>query len=153
VTYHINKPKNGGTAFTCEFCAHSVNTLDFNTTNGNRRTQAANVLNRHTALLHPGPSSLEVALRRCPEPGDRDVRGPVSPLRGPSLSYVQDIHSKRVLVEDPLLETSACIPQTGTLRLLRDHRTMLDAKDKEDLLRIAKGHQNAAKPSDLSWRG
>jgi hypothetical protein len=43
---------NGGTTFTCTFCEHSVTTLDFNSMNGNRRTQAAAVINQHAASLH-----------------------------------------------------------------------------------------------------
>jgi len=43
---------NGGTTFKCTFCEQSVTTLDFNSTNGNRRTQAAAVINQHAALLH-----------------------------------------------------------------------------------------------------
>jgi len=38
---------NGGTTFKCTFCEHSVTTLDFNSTNGNRRTQAAAMINQH----------------------------------------------------------------------------------------------------------
>jgi hypothetical protein len=43
---------SGGTKFKCTFCKHSVTTLDFNSTNGNRRTQAAAMINRHAASLH-----------------------------------------------------------------------------------------------------
>jgi hypothetical protein len=43
---------NGGTTFKCTFCEHSVTTLDFNSTNGNRRTQAAAVINQHAASFH-----------------------------------------------------------------------------------------------------
>jgi hypothetical protein len=43
---------NGGTTFKCTFCEHSVTTLDFNITNGNRRTQAAAMINQHAASLH-----------------------------------------------------------------------------------------------------
>jgi hypothetical protein len=43
---------NGGTTFKCIFCEHCVTTLDFKSTNGNRRTQAAGVINQHAALLH-----------------------------------------------------------------------------------------------------
>jgi hypothetical protein len=43
---------NGGTTFKCTFCEHSVTTLDLNIKNGNRRTQAAAVINQHAALLH-----------------------------------------------------------------------------------------------------
>jgi hypothetical protein len=52
---------NGGTTFKCTFCEHSVTTLDFNSTLGNRRTQAASVINQHAALLHlrtPAPVKL-----------------------------------------------------------------------------------------------
>ena len=43
---------NGGTTFKCTYCEHSVTTLDFNSTTGNRRTQAAAVINQHAVLLH-----------------------------------------------------------------------------------------------------
>jgi hypothetical protein len=43
---------NGGTTFKCSFCEHNVTTLDFNSTIGNRRTQAAAVMNQHVAALH-----------------------------------------------------------------------------------------------------
>jgi hypothetical protein len=43
---------NGGTTFKCTYCEHSVTTLDFTSTNGNRRTQAAGAINQHVALLH-----------------------------------------------------------------------------------------------------
>jgi len=33
-------------------CEHSVTTLDFNSANGNRRTQAAAVINQHAASSH-----------------------------------------------------------------------------------------------------
>jgi len=52
VRYYTTKPMNGGTSFTCTFCEHRVTTLDFKSTNGNRRTQAAAEINRHAALLH-----------------------------------------------------------------------------------------------------
>ena len=50
--YYTTKAMNGGTTFKCTFCEHSVTTLDFNSMNGNRRTQAAAVINQHAALLH-----------------------------------------------------------------------------------------------------
>jgi hypothetical protein len=43
---------NGATTFTCTFCEHSVTTLDFSSANGNRRTQAAAVINQHAASSH-----------------------------------------------------------------------------------------------------
>jgi hypothetical protein len=52
VRYYTTKPLNGGTTFKCTFCEHSVTTLDFNITNGNRRTQAAATINQHAASLH-----------------------------------------------------------------------------------------------------
>jgi hypothetical protein len=52
VRYYTTKPLNGGTTFTCTFCEHSVNTLDFDNTTGNRRTQAAAAINQHAASLH-----------------------------------------------------------------------------------------------------
>jgi hypothetical protein len=52
VRYYTTKSMNGGTTFKCTFCEHSVTTLDFNNTNGNRRTQAATVINQHAAALH-----------------------------------------------------------------------------------------------------
>ena len=52
VRYYTTKPMNGGITFKCTFCEHSVNTLDFNNMNGNRRTQAAAVINQHAASLH-----------------------------------------------------------------------------------------------------
>ena len=50
--YYTTKPLNGGTTFKCTFCEHSVTTLDFQTINGNRRTQAAATINEHAASLH-----------------------------------------------------------------------------------------------------
>jgi hypothetical protein len=52
VRYYTTKPLNGGTTFKCTFCEHSVTTLDFSVTNGNRRTQAAAMINQHAASLH-----------------------------------------------------------------------------------------------------
>ena len=50
--YYTTKPMNGGTTFKCTYCEHNVTTLDFNSTNGNRRMQAAAAINQHVALLH-----------------------------------------------------------------------------------------------------
>jgi hypothetical protein len=52
VRYYTTKPLNGGITFTCTFCEHSVTTLDFDGVNGNRRTQAAALINQHAASLH-----------------------------------------------------------------------------------------------------
>jgi hypothetical protein len=43
---------NGGTTFKCTFCEYRVNIVDFNSTNGNRRTQATAVVDQHAASLH-----------------------------------------------------------------------------------------------------
>ena len=50
--YYTTKSMNGGTTFKCTFCEHSVTTLDFDHTNGNRRTQAATMINQHAASSH-----------------------------------------------------------------------------------------------------
>lgn len=52
VRYYTTKSMNGGTTFKCAFCEHSVTTLDFSHANGNRRTQAAAMINQHAASLH-----------------------------------------------------------------------------------------------------
>jgi hypothetical protein len=52
VRYYTTKPLSGGTAFKCTFCEHTINTLDFDSTIGNRRTQAAVAMNQHAAALH-----------------------------------------------------------------------------------------------------
>jgi transcription elongation factor Elf1 len=52
VRYYTTKTSNGNTTFTCTFCEHSVTTLDFNNAIGNRRTQAAAMINQHAASLH-----------------------------------------------------------------------------------------------------
>ena len=52
VRYYTTKSLNGGTTFKCTYCEHSVTTLDFDSTKGNRRTQAATAINEHAALLH-----------------------------------------------------------------------------------------------------
>jgi hypothetical protein len=46
------KPMNGGTIFKCTFYEHIATALDFNSTNGNRRTQAAAMIKQHAASLH-----------------------------------------------------------------------------------------------------
>jgi hypothetical protein len=52
VRYYTTKPKDGGITFSCTMCERSVTTLDFNSTQGNRRTQAAAAINQHVALSH-----------------------------------------------------------------------------------------------------
>jgi hypothetical protein len=52
VRYYTTKSMNGGTTFKCALCEHSVTTLDFNSTVGNRRTQAATTMNQHAAASH-----------------------------------------------------------------------------------------------------
>jgi hypothetical protein len=52
VRYYTTKPLNGGTTFKCTLCEHSVTTLDFSSLNGNRRTQAAAVINEHATSSH-----------------------------------------------------------------------------------------------------
>ena len=52
VRYYTTKSMNGGTTFKCSLCEHSVTTLNFNSTVGNRRTQAATAMNQHAAASH-----------------------------------------------------------------------------------------------------
>ena len=49
---------NGGTTFKCALCEHSVTTLDYNSLEGNRRTQAATAMNQHAAGLHFPPRTV-----------------------------------------------------------------------------------------------
>lgn len=53
--HYTTKSMNGGTTFNCSVCKHSVTTLDFDATLGNRRTQAATAMNQHVASLHFPP--------------------------------------------------------------------------------------------------
>jgi hypothetical protein len=43
---------NGSVTFKCIFCEHTVTTLHFDNASGNRRTQAASVMNQHARALH-----------------------------------------------------------------------------------------------------
>jgi hypothetical protein len=52
VRYYTTKTNHGDTTFKCVFCQHSVSTSEFDSLNGNRRTQAAAAMNQHAALLH-----------------------------------------------------------------------------------------------------
>jgi len=56
----------GGMKFTCTRCAHHVSTFDFDSRDGNLRTQAATAINRHATSVHHEPvmfSSLDVQQR------------------------------------------------------------------------------------------
>jgi hypothetical protein len=56
----------GGMKFTCARCAHHVSTFDFDSRDGNLRTQAATAINRHATSVHHEPvmfSSLDVQQR------------------------------------------------------------------------------------------
>jgi len=61
VRHYTTEPMNGGITFKCVSCEHRVSTLDFNTANGNRRTQAAKAMNQHSAETHTGASRPPVA--------------------------------------------------------------------------------------------
>jgi len=52
VRYYTTKPMNGGITFKCVACQHTVNTLEFDHTKGNRRTQAAASINQHVSEMH-----------------------------------------------------------------------------------------------------
>jgi len=56
----------GGMKFTCTRCAHHVSTLDFDSRDGNLRTQAASAINQHATSVHHEPvmfSSLDAQQR------------------------------------------------------------------------------------------
>jgi hypothetical protein len=50
--YYTTKPMKLGVSFKCTLCEHTVSTLDFDSTKGNRRTQAAGAINQHVAGSH-----------------------------------------------------------------------------------------------------
>ena len=50
--YYTTKPMKLGVSFKCALCEHTVSTLDFDSTKGNRRTQAAGAINQHVAGSH-----------------------------------------------------------------------------------------------------
>ena len=52
VRHYTTEPMNGGITFKCVSCQHSVSTLDFDAAKGNRRTQAAQAMNQHSAESH-----------------------------------------------------------------------------------------------------
>ena len=58
VRHYTTKPLSGGISFKCIFCDHAVATQDFDSLKGNRRTQAAAVMNQHVAELHSGRVSV-----------------------------------------------------------------------------------------------
>ena len=43
---------HGFSTFKCPICKHSVTTQEFNSENGNCRTQAARAMNEHAAAAH-----------------------------------------------------------------------------------------------------
>jgi hypothetical protein len=65
VEYYTTKTMKGRTRFKCAFCKHSVNTADFNSANGNRRTQAATEMNQHTAVFHSPLCDLSATRKRA----------------------------------------------------------------------------------------
>jgi hypothetical protein len=54
VRHYTAKAMPGHTLFKCLSCDYSRTTLEFDSTVGNRRTQAAGAMNRHAAASHPG---------------------------------------------------------------------------------------------------
>ena len=49
---YTTKPIKGGIAFKCVQCEYSVTTLDFQSKDGNTRTQAATAVNEHAVSVH-----------------------------------------------------------------------------------------------------
>jgi hypothetical protein len=54
----------GGIAFKCQRCEYRVTTLDFQSKDGNVRTQAATALNEHALLAHHEPMLVSSAYRQ-----------------------------------------------------------------------------------------
>jgi hypothetical protein len=52
VRYYAIKMMNGFSTFKCPLCKHSVTTREFNSLNGNCRTQAARAMNEHATAAH-----------------------------------------------------------------------------------------------------
>jgi hypothetical protein len=52
---YTTKAMKGRTLFKCTRCEYSVTTRQFQSTNGNLRTQAAMALNQHAAVAHCRP--------------------------------------------------------------------------------------------------
>jgi hypothetical protein len=50
--YYTTTPLRGSITFQCVFCDYRVNTEDFDSRKGNRRTQAAGAINQHATDLH-----------------------------------------------------------------------------------------------------
>ena len=56
--HYTTKRIEGGIAFKCEQCEYRVTTLDFQSKDGNVRTQAATAVNEHVVLVHHQPMLL-----------------------------------------------------------------------------------------------
>jgi hypothetical protein len=52
---YTTKRIEGGIAFKCDQCEYRVTTLDFQSKDGNVRTQAATAVNKHAVLAHHEP--------------------------------------------------------------------------------------------------
>jgi hypothetical protein len=63
VRYYTTKPLSGGVTFKCIFCEHNVTTHDFDSLRGNRRTQAASVMNQHARESHFSQMRTSVAMK------------------------------------------------------------------------------------------
>jgi hypothetical protein len=61
VRHYTIKLMYGFSVFTCRLCKHSVTTREFNSLNGNCRTQAARTMNEHATAEHGCP--IPVSLR------------------------------------------------------------------------------------------
>jgi hypothetical protein len=64
VRCYTTKAMKGRTLFKCTRCEHSVTTRQFQSTNGNLRTQAAMALNQHVAVAHCPPTPFPRPLAR-----------------------------------------------------------------------------------------
>jgi len=64
VRRYTTKRIEGGIAFNCEQCEYRVTTLDFQSKDGNVRTQAATAVNEHAVLAHHEPMLVSSANQR-----------------------------------------------------------------------------------------
>ena len=58
---YTTKPIKRGIAFKCVQCEYSVTTLDFQSKDGNTRTQAATAVNEHSVSVHHQPMLVSAA--------------------------------------------------------------------------------------------
>jgi hypothetical protein len=64
-TWVLGKLLRAGIAFKCVQCEYRVTTLDFQSKDGNTRTQAATAVNEHAVSVHHQPMLISSPQRRA----------------------------------------------------------------------------------------